>query len=133
MATDDDDLSEVLDEDVLTSEYPPERPLGATDYGTTAQEERIDEPDVLEATRHDRPVLLLDETEDAFGAGGDIDAGETGDELLGEVGEATWAGDDDGPGLGPPPSHTVADRVPLSAEEAAVHIVDVEGEDKDFA
>lgn len=96
--------------------------------------ELFDEPDTDERPLHDdRPVLLIDQTEDAFGAGGDIDAGETGDELLGEAGEGAWGGDDGGPTLGTPSSDTVADRVPLSAEEAAVHVVDVESDVDDLA
>lgn len=132
----DDDRSELLDQDALPPEYPPDRPLGADQYGTTPQEERIDEPLEERLRREepeerplvdDRPVQLLDETEDGFGAGGDVDFGETGDAMLGEAGEGEWAGDDTGPKLGPPSSDTAADRVPMSAEEAAVHVVDVEG------
>lgn len=69
-------------------------------------------------------MLLLDETEDGLGAGADLDAGETGSSVLGELGEATADDADGGPGLGPPASPTAADRVPLPAEESAVHIVD---------
>jgi len=70
------------------------------------------------------PVLLLDETEDGLGAGADLDAGETGSSVLGELGEAAGDGADTGPRLGPPASATAADRVPPPAEESAVHIVD---------
>ena len=70
------------------------------------------------------PVLLLDETEDGLGAAADLDAGETGDSMLGETGDGAWAGDDTGPGLGPPAADYTADRVPLAAEEAAIHIVE---------
>jgi hypothetical protein len=133
MAPSDDDLSELLDEDALPPEYPPDRPLGVNQYGTTPQEERVDEP-IDERVRRedhgegvaDRPVLLLDETEDGLGAAPDLDAGETGDTMLGETGEGSWAGDDLGPNLGPPTSDLASDRVPLAAEEAAVHIVDPE-------
>lgn len=74
----------------------------------------------------ERPVVLFDETEDGFGAGDpDTELGETGDAILGEAGETVWTGDDDGgPGLGPPRGALAADRVPLAAEEAAVHVVD---------
>jgi hypothetical protein len=136
MAPSDDDVSELLDEDALPAEYPPDRPLGVNQYGTTPQEERVDEPleerirrEEPEERAGDRPVLLLDETEDGLGAAEDLDAGETGDAMLGELGDAGWAGDDAGPGLGPPPSGFAADRVPLSAEEAAVHVVDPEADD----
>ena len=135
MATSDDDVSELLDEDALPAEFPLDRPIGVDQYGTTPQEERVDEPleerilrEEPEERPGDRPVLLLDETEDGLGAAEDIDAGETGDAMLGELGDAAWAGDDTGPGLGTPPSGFPADRVPLAAEEAAVHIVDPENE-----
>lgn len=101
----DDDRSEVLDDDFLTAEYPPER---------------RDEPPWLD--ERDRPVLLLDETDDAAEPS-DLDEGETGSSVLGETGEADWSGDDNGPRLGPPSSPLAADRVPLPAEEDAVHLV----------
>jgi hypothetical protein len=141
MATSDDDVSELLDDDVLTSEYPPDRPLGVNQYGTTPQEERVDEP-IAERVRREEPdfdeqagtvrrdddgVQLVDETEDVAGIAevSDIDAGETGDEVLGETGQSD-DGDDaqTGPSLGPPPDELASDRVPRSAEEAAVHVVD---------
>lgn len=131
MAPSDDDISELLDEDALPPEYPLDRPIGVNQYGTTPQEERIDEPLQERALREDhggvppdRPVLLLDETEDGLGAAPDLDAGETGDAMLGEAGEGSYAGDDFGPSLGTPSSDLAADRVPLAAEEAAVHIVE---------
>jgi hypothetical protein len=106
-------------------------------YGTTAQEERIDEPLDERSRREERgggaadqPVLLLDETEDGLGAAEDLDAGETGDAMLGEASDAVSTGDGGGPTLGPPPSDLASDRVPLSAEEAAVHIVDEPGDDE---
>src|ERR687893_209001 len=136
MAPSDDDVSELLDEDALPPEYPPDRPLGVDQYGTTPQEERVDEPlaervlrEEPEELPEDRPVLLLDETEDGLGAAEDLDAGETGDTMLGEVGEGAWAGDDTGPSLGPPSGDLPSDRVPLSAEEAAVHVVDPENQE----
>ena len=123
MAPSDDDVSELLDEDALPTEYPPERPLGVNEYGTTPQEERVDEPLEERVLREepeelpvDRPVLLLDETEDGLGAAEDLDAGETGDAMLGELGVA-------------PTGDLATDRVPLSAEEAAVHIVDPEAQE----
>lgn len=138
MATSDDDVSELTDDDVLPPEYPPDRPVGVTQYGTTAQEERIDEPideRVLREEPEERPtgeaVRLLDQTEDGLGAAADLDAGETGNAMLGELGELDTVGDDTGPRLGPPPSVTAADRVPMSAEEAAVHVVDVEAGDEE--
>lgn len=87
------------------------------------------DPDEAGETAPEEPhVLLLDETENGFGAGEDSDAGETGDDVLGEVGDAVWEEDDRGPQLGTPRSDTAADRVPLSAEEAAVHLMEEEGD-----
>lgn len=139
MAPSDDDRSELLDDDTLPPEYPPERPLGATQYGTTPQEERVDEPIEERVLREedeelpgDQPVVLLDETADGDAEGLDLDAGETGDAILGEAGDAVGSGADTGPGLGTPPSELASDRVPLSAEEAAVHVVDVEHADEEL-
>ena len=86
--------------------------------------ELLDDPFDDEGSAPEEPVLLLDETEDGLGAAGDLDAGETGDAILGETGEGAWAGDDTGPGLGAPTGGFAADRVPLAAEEAAIHIVE---------
>ena len=129
-------MSELLDEDALPPEYPLDRPIGVNQYGTTPQEERVDEPleervlrEEPEERPGDRPVLLLDETEDGLGAAEDLDAGETGDAMLGEVGDATYAGDDTGPSLGPPTGELAADRVPLAAEEAAVHVIEPDSDE----
>lgn len=115
---DDDDRSEQLDDDSVGEEFPPERRLGDEELGAPGDVE----PD--EERPADRPVLLLDETEDGFGLGeGEVD--ETGDAMLGEAGDLEGYSSGGEMGLGPPPSLTAADRVPLSAEEAAVHVVDV--------
>jgi len=71
----------------------------------------------------DQTFALLDQTEDGLGVG-DLDEGETGSSVLGEAGEIDDDGGDDGPGLGPPSTVTAADRVPLAAEESALHVVD---------
>src|SRR5678816_4237193 len=101
---DDQDRSEGLDDDVLEDleEYPPERPLGAEDYGTSAQEERVDEP-AWERARRELP-----ERERRADRGVPLLAGDT--DLEGELAE-----EDDGPYDVDP------DRTPLSAEEAAIH------------
>ena len=41
--TPEEDLSEVLDDDKLVGEYPPDQPLGSFDYGVTPQEQRVPE------------------------------------------------------------------------------------------
>ncbi len=65
--SDDADLSELLDDDVLPDEYPPERPLGVEDPGVTADHgaigdalaERVarEEPDVLHEPSSDDGAL----------------------------------------------------------------------------
>ena len=72
----------------------------------------------------DRPVQLIDQTEDGLGAAEDLDAGETGDAMLGELGDDAASDLDGNPSLGTPPSGYPSDRVPLAAEEAAIHIVE---------
>jgi hypothetical protein len=64
--------AEGLDEDKIGGDFPPEEPLGADEYGTTAAEERWDEPleeriareqpDVLPGD----PVVEDDEVDDTF-------------------------------------------------------------------
>lgn len=49
-----DALSETLDDDHLTGEYPPEHPLGSTDYGVTPAEGRVQEP-IDERVRREKP------------------------------------------------------------------------------
>ncbi len=42
--SDPQDKAEALDEEELATDVAPDRPLGVEDYGTTAQEQRIQEP-----------------------------------------------------------------------------------------
>lgn len=44
MTSDSQSQAEGLDDDRIAGDYPPDQPLGAEDYGSTAAEERIDEP-----------------------------------------------------------------------------------------
>ena len=44
MPSDEQDQSELLDDDKLPGEYPPDEPMGVDTYGTTAAEERAGEP-----------------------------------------------------------------------------------------
>jgi hypothetical protein len=123
MASEDDDLEEEglpqlydpppgqdLDTDQTAVAVPRDRPTGATDWGTTAAEERVDEPlyrrvrrevpDVDEpgAAAPDAPSPRLLEPDS------DIEEVDETSELVGLVDEDDSAG--------------------LSAEESAVHIVD---------
>lgn len=64
---DDQDLAEAFDPDVVGEGYqafPPERPLGVDQYGTTAAEERIDEP-LEERVRREEPDPSMETGRDA--------------------------------------------------------------------
>ena len=58
----DQNLSEELDDDKIEEEYPPERPLGVEDYGTTPAEEAWDEP-LEERLAREEPDVLVPEDE----------------------------------------------------------------------
>ena len=68
MPTDDQTEAEALDDDELSEVYPPEHLLGADEYGTTAAEERVNEPieqqvlrelpDHLAPAREEPPTLI---------------------------------------------------------------------------
>ena len=101
-----EDLSEVLDEDKLGGDYPPDEPVGAFEYGVTPMEQRVQEPiderverEVPEPMPGDPPAPDVDRT--------------TGDDLpVGDVGSGDTTTYD-----------VVTERSgDLSAEEAAVHL-----------
>ena len=68
MPTDDQTEAEALDDDELSEVYPPDHLLGADEYGTTAAEERVNEPieqqvlrelpDHLAPAREEPPTLI---------------------------------------------------------------------------
>jgi hypothetical protein len=89
------DRAEALDDDKLGSEAAPEAPLGVEDYGTTAAEERFDEP-LEERLRREEPEDGDGDTITAAEAGAAAD-----DETLCDVATELEA--------------------PPAAEEAAVH------------
>jgi hypothetical protein len=107
------DIAESLDSDKLPDyddpegllEYPPDHPLGVREYGTTAAEERVDEPLDERLRRDDRDEDDADE---------------------GTVGRLVEPGaDDDGLATEDDEDEEVAssvDEEDLSAEEAAVHL-----------
>lgn len=72
---DDQELAESFDESKLstdpltldTSDFPPDEPEGVDDYGTTAQEERVDEP-LTERVRREEPDPLAAELDRAVRA-----------------------------------------------------------------
>jgi len=51
---DEDEQSEILDDDRLGGDYPPDEPLGVDDYGLTAAEQHVDEP-LDERVRREEP------------------------------------------------------------------------------
>jgi hypothetical protein len=130
MAFDDpQDEAEALDEDELSGqrEYPPERLLGADDYGTTPAEERVPEPldefvkreqaDKLRARRPEPPRLLdpatvegAEDEPDVVGVGVDpLDEPLPEDDVItGDETERDFA---------------TELEAPLAAEEAAIHII----------
>ena len=127
---DPDQPGEELDESTEDIEYPPDRPLGSTDWGTTALEEeggedfyhrdKRTEPEVWEQrpTAPDDPIELV-------GDAGELDVEE---ELVADAYEedaeiGPLAPDDEFSGDATT-RDTVDDRVPPSAEESAVHVDD---------
>jgi hypothetical protein len=142
MAGDDQDQAEALDADKLDEAlddpegalaYPPDRPLGVLDYGTTAQEERIDEP--LEE-RLSREVPDPSAFPPTSGWRGPLDADVEGDLLddetalddldgSGPIGRLVEPGAEDDAVLAddvePDAVATAVDANDLSAEEAAVN------------
>ena len=127
---DPDQPGEELDESTEDIEYPPDRPLGSTDWGTTALEEesgedfyhrdKRTEPEVWEQrpASPDDPIELV-------GDAGELDVEE---ELVADAYEedadiGPLAPDDEVSG-DPTTRDTVDDRVPPSAEESAIHVDD---------
>ena len=51
---DEDEQSEILDDDRLGGDYPPDEPLGVDEYGLTAAEQQVDEP-LDERVRREEP------------------------------------------------------------------------------
>jgi hypothetical protein len=153
---DSQDQAEALDPDVLADyddaayddperAFPPDRARCARDYGTTAAEERVDEPleervrreerDPLDAIADPQPEDLSEiEAEELFGSDEVIDVGDidVDEELDRErpVGRLRGPGsDDDGEDLEDDEAEAVAWRADdddgdLSAEEEAVHLTE---------
>jgi hypothetical protein len=153
-ARDEQDRAESLDPDVLGLDteatyddpegelvYPPDHPLGVREYGTTAAEERVDEPlderlrrespDPLDAIDEpDVDELVAIEAEELIGEEQDYDEDEidVDDQIARErsVGRLIGPGaDDDAVDLVDEEADAVASSVyedDLSAEEDAVHL-----------
>jgi hypothetical protein len=125
--TSEEDLSEVLDEDKLTGEYPPDQPAGSFDYGVTPQEQRVPEP-IAERVQREKPEAAMVGEEGRVGrlvapdegvnpdveadaVARDVDRVPSHDLPVGDV------------GTGDTTTYDVATELTqdLSAEEAAVH------------
>jgi hypothetical protein len=125
---DDANLSELLDDDKLPAEYPPDEPLGVDEEELTVRGEQSDEPLEERVQREEPEVLAADDDEpvgtlvapggdegldltketvaSAVGAGSDPDQLEAGDIVSGDTTTRDVA----------------SERVePRSAEEEAVH------------
>ena len=85
--------AEGLDDDKVAGDYPPERPLGAEEYGTTAAEEAWDEPLEERIAREEPDVLPVD---------GRVDESDEVDDTFDDTVQEHEA--------------------PVPAEEAAIHI-----------
>jgi hypothetical protein len=151
-ARDEQSLAEAFDPDELALDdatyddpelaYPPERPLGANQYGTTPAEEQVDEPLAERLRRETRdPLDEIDEPgvdelvaieaeelledDDDLGDEGELDVDA---EIASEVPIGRLVGpgaDDDGEDVEDDEPDAVALRVDaedLSAEEEAVHL-----------
>jgi hypothetical protein len=125
--TSEEELSEVLDEDKLPGDYPPDQPMGSFDYGVTPQEQRVQEPFEERDERYKPEDATVGEEgrvgrlvapdegvhEDTEGAevATDVDRVASHDLPVGDV------------GTGDTTTYDVATELTqdLSAEEAAVH------------
>ena len=111
----DQNLSEELDDDKIEEEYPPERPLGVEDYGTTPAEEAWDEP-LEERLAREEPDVLAPEDESLELV--QPDEGAHTDDEPDEV--ASLVGSDDETLDDVAQEHEGA----VPAEEAALHLTD---------
>lgn len=128
--SDDANLSELLDDDVLPDEYPPEHPLGVEDPGVTADHgaigdslaERVarEEPDVVPLPSSDGAVGILVEPD--LGLATDVEADLVASAIEEDLG-ALGVGD---PTAGDETLRDVAtERIDgRSAEELAIHLTD---------
>jgi hypothetical protein len=127
---DPDQPGEELDESTSGIEFPPDRPLGSTDWGTTALEEEAGEDFYHRHKRTEPEVWERGPTppDDAVELVSDAGEPDIEEELVADA-------VDEDPDVGPlapddefsgdeTTRDTVDDRVPLSAEESAIHLRD---------
>lgn len=130
---DDDNLSELLDDDKLPAEYPPEKPLGVDEEGLTVRgqqtdeplEERVqrEEPEVFAAAGgHDEPVATL------VAPGGDEGVDLTKESVASEAAPGPDPGDLDAGDIASGDTTTsdgATERVETrTAEEEAMHLTE---------
>ncbi len=128
---DDDNLSELLDDDKLPAEYPPDEPLGVDEEALTVRGQQTDEP-IADRVEREEPDMLGGMDDDSVGPlvapGGDEGIDLTKESVASELGAAPDRDDLDADDIasGDNTLRDVAtERVePRSAEEEAMHITD---------
>ena len=129
---DDANLSELLDDDKLPAEYPPDRPLGVDEEELTARGEQTDEP-LEERMRREEPDVAVtgladDPVAPLVAPGGEEGLDVTKEEVASEIGNGSDqdALDVSDMATGDTTTRDVAtERVdPRSAEEEAVHLTE---------
>lgn len=130
---DDANLSELTDDDKLASEYPPDEPVGAEEYGTTAREQVVPESLEERVAREEPDLRLGGEIEPDVHVGTLVDPEQgLGPDVTAEA--VARELDPEGPGAldvddavsGDPTTRDVAQEREAgeSAEEAAMHLTD---------
>lgn len=134
--TTDDDRSELLDDDKLEGgEFPPERALAVDEYGTTAAQQRIQEPLEQRVLREEPepttgPADDLADDAETQALGDLIAPGPDAAELEGEIGDAPGTEgelDVDDLVAGDSTTRDVATELeaPRPAEEEAMHVTEL--------
>jgi hypothetical protein len=131
--TDDANASELLDDDKLPAEYPPDEPMGVEEYGTTAAEQAVPEPLDERVLREepDQPLATTPTVDDQVGRLVDLEPGQeldlTAEAVAREVDDVD-ASDLAASDLtsGDPTRRDVAQERTgaLPAEEAAMHLTE---------
>lgn len=129
--TSQEDLSEVLDDDKLAGDFPPDEPVGSFDYGVTPQEQRVQEP-IAERVTREKPETSFVGEEGRVGRLVSPDEGSgPDDEAQAVARDIDRVADHDLPvgdvGTGDTTTYDVATELTqdLSAEEAAMHVRDL--------
>jgi hypothetical protein len=130
---DDANLSELLDDDKLPAEYPPDEPLGVDEEALTVRGQQTDEP-LEERVLREEPEVPLGVGPDQYEVGPLVAPG--GDEGLDLTAEAVASEIDGGPEPGDPDVGDITASDPTtrdvatereglrSAEEEAMHVTE---------